>query len=67
MLHKIKELCKERGITIAELERQADLVPKTMAKWDENKPSVDKVYRVARSLGVTIEELLPDDPERAAV
>lgn len=65
MFDKIKDLCEERGMTIAELERQADLVPKTMSKWKENVPSVDKVARVAKALGVTIEDLL-EDPEEAA-
>lgn len=66
MLHKIKELCEERGITIAELERMAEITPKTMAKWDETTPAVDKVARVAKALGVTIEELLEDPAETEA-
>jgi len=62
MLHKIRELCEARGITIAELERQAGLTPTSMAKWNANMPAVDKVAKVAKVLGVTIEELLEDDP-----
>lgn len=67
MFDKIKELCRAKGITIAELERMAGIVPTTMTKWKKISPSVDKVARVAKALGVTIEELLPDDPEREAV
>lgn len=63
MLDKIKELCRERNITIAELERQACLTPKTLANWKESIPSVDKVAKVAKVLGVTIEELLEDESE----
>lgn len=66
MLHKIKELCKEQGITIAELERRAEITPTTMAKWDETEPSVYKVAKVAKALGVTIEELLEDPAETEA-
>ena len=65
MFDKIKDLCAARGMTIAELERQADIVPTTMAKWRKITPSVDKVARVAKALGVTIEDLL-EDPEEAA-
>lgn len=64
LLHNIKRLCAEQGITIAELERRAGLTPTTMAKWVTDMPSVDKVARVAKALGVTIEELL-EDPEEA--
>lgn len=64
MFDKIKALCKERGMTIAELERAADIVPTTMTKWKRISPSVDKVARVAKALGVTIEELLEDPEER---
>ena len=64
MFDKIKALCKERGMTIAELERAADIVPTTMTKWKRISPSVDKVARVAKVLGVTIEELLEDPAEK---
>lgn len=63
MLHKIREMCQSRGITIAELERQAGLAPKTMYNWDYTTPGVDKVLKVARVLGVTVEELLADEQE----
>lgn len=61
MLHKIKELCKEKKISLAELERRADLAPKTIFAWGETMPSVDKVYRVAKVLGTTVEEILKAD------
>lgn len=64
MLHKIKELCAERGITIAELERLAGITPKTMSWWDKTVPAVDKVARVAKVLGVTVEDLLEDTEEQ---
>lgn len=64
MLHKIKELCREQGITVAELERLAEITPKTVTKWDETMPAADKLARVARVLHTTVEELL-QDPEEA--
>lgn len=64
MLHKIKELCKAQGLTIAELERQAGLKPTTMAKWATDMPAADKLARVARVLHTTVEELLADPEEQ---
>lgn len=64
MLHKIKELCREQGITVAELERLAGLNQRTMAKWDETMPAADKLARVAKVLHTTVEELLADPEEQ---
>lgn len=69
MLHKIKDLCVKEGITIAELERQADLARSTVARWDETMPAADKLARVARVLHTTVEDLLadPEEPAQEAV
>lgn len=61
MLSQIKVLAKERKLTIAEVERMAGLKPRTVYKWDENIPSVDKVKRVADALSVTVDELMKGD------
>ena len=61
MLHKIKELCKEQGITLAELERRVGIASKSIFRWDERIPAVDKVIRVARILDTTVEELCKGD------
>ena len=58
MVHKIKELCKKKGISLAELERQVGVSNKGIYRWDEQSPSVDRVYRAAKVLGVTVEELI---------
>ena len=58
MLTVITELCKEKNISLAELERQAGLKQRTVYKWDESVPSVDKVKAVADALGVSVDRLL---------
>ena len=58
MLKKIIALCKEQNMSLSELERRSGLAPKTVYRWDENTPSVDKVKRAADTLGVTVDELL---------
>lgn len=64
MLHKIKELCKAQGMTIAELERQAMLTEASICKWEKTMPAADKLARVARVLHTTVEDLLPDPEEQ---
>jgi transcriptional regulator with XRE-family HTH domain len=63
MLTNILEKCKEKGLTLAELERQAGLANRTIYKWDENVPSVDKVVAVAKALDVTVDELVKKEGE----
>lgn len=58
MLHKIRELCREKGISLAELERETGLSEKSIFSWNEVMPSADKLARVAKVLGTTVEELL---------
>ena len=58
MVHKIKTLCKEQHLTVAEVERRANLTARTLRRWDVQDPSVTKVYRVAKVLGTTVEELI---------
>lgn len=58
LLLTIKMLCKRHGITVAELERKAGLSHSTIARWDRNAPSIDKVCAVADFFGISIDELL---------
>lgn len=60
MVHKIKTLAKAKHLTVAELERQASVTERTIRRWDEQDPSVHKVYRVAQVLGTTVEDLLTE-------
>lgn len=63
MLNKIRELAKQKGIRISDLEKTAGIAEKTINRWDETAPSYDKVLKVARALGVTVEELAADEQE----
>ena len=61
----IREKMAQRGIkSMNELERRADLGLNTVYRWPEKSPSIDKVFRVARVLGCTVDELIaePDAP-----
>ena len=60
MLKKIKTLCTERGISILHLEKELGM-SHSIHRWDESKPSIDKVKLVADYLGVTVDYLLADE------
>lgn len=57
MLEIIQKLCQEKGISIAEVERRADLGNGSIRRWGTAYPSIDKVARVAGVLNTTIEYL----------
>lgn len=63
MVAKIKRLCKERKTTLKELEERLfpNVKGQIIGRWDENRPSVDRVKAVADALGVTVDELLRED------
>lgn len=57
ILERIKELCSEREITVAQLERNLGFGKGTIGKWKERIPSVDKVRVVANYFNVSIDFL----------
>ena len=60
IVERIKELCSQKGVTLAELE--ADLGwNRRIYRWNENEPGIDKVKAVADYFGVTVDYLLSDD------
>lgn len=63
MVNQIKTKSKNARITIRELEKRAQLGENTIYRWDNAPPSIDKVARVARVLGCTVDELITDADE----
>ena len=64
MVNKIRQLARKRGLTIIQVEEQCDIGNKSIYNWDKNKPSVDKVKRVADFFGITIDELIKEEGEK---
>lgn len=52
--------CKEKRMTISELERSAGLGNATIAGWKTASPRVDKLVAVASVLGCTVDDLIAD-------
>lgn len=58
---KVKEYAAKRGIPIIQLEKECGLSNGAIHHWDEVMPGVDSVIKIARVLGVTVEELAGGD------
>lgn len=55
---KVTDLCKQRKLSVRELERRAGLKERTIQHWDESEPSGSKIMAVADVLDVPVTELL---------
>lgn len=58
MYDTIKEICKERHISVSSLERKAGIGNGTITKWNENSPSLDNLQKVADALGIKVTTLI---------
>ncbi|MGE4215403.1 MAG: helix-turn-helix domain-containing protein [Anaerotignaceae bacterium] len=58
LLEKIKSLCCQRNITVSHLEKILSFGNGTMHKWSNAQPSADKVLKVAKYFGVSLDYLL---------
>lgn len=56
----VSRLCKERGTSIARLERDLGIGNATVRGWVRSSPTVDKLKAVADYFGVTVDELLQE-------
>lgn len=60
LFDKIRALAEEKGVSIYRLEKEAELSKSSICKWNDNIPSVDKIQKVAKLLGVTVDSLLEE-------
>lgn len=62
LFENVKRLCRERGVTIGEVERACGFGKKSLYAWIGGTPeAIDRVKRIADYFGVTVDELLADD------
>ena len=54
----IKSIADSQKVSIRKIEQDAGITLGSIYHWNDVKPSVDKVVKVANYLGVTVEELL---------
>lgn len=60
-------LCKERGISVAKLERETGLGNATIRRWATSSPTVETLKTVADYFGVTVDSLLSEKDTTANV
>ena len=65
MVGKIRRIAAERGWSLRELEKQAGVSVGTIYRWDDSTPSADKLLKVAKTLDVSMEELMEEDGDAA--
>ena len=54
---RIKLLCKEKKISVNKLEEKLEFSKGSLCKIDDNKPSIEKMQKLADFFGVTVEYL----------
>jgi len=64
LYENVKAICKKRGISVLQLEKVLGFPRSCICKWNDNEPGIRKVQKVADYLGVSIEELLADAPDK---
>ena len=57
MALKIKELCKEKNITMAEIATRIGIQPIALSQSLNGNPTLSRLQEVARILGVSVPEL----------
>lgn len=63
ILKNILQLCKERGISLARLERELGLGNGVISRWGTSSPTVANIKAVADYFGVTVDDLLQNAME----
>ena len=65
LLNRVKELAQKHGVSIYKLEKDLGFSPKSIIKWDNHTPSIEKVKAVADYFGITVDELLGEETPEA--
>lgn len=63
---RVKEVAKQKGISLGKLSRQADIAYRTIQRISNDPnyfPTIPTLEKIAKVLGVSIRDLIEDDPE----
>ena len=55
---KIKAMCKERGMSVRQLEVAAGLKNSAISKWNDSSPTIKSLKPVADVLKVKVDKLI---------
>lgn len=62
IVERIAELCRNEGISLSALEKELGFGKGTVCRWNDSRPSIDKVERVADRFQVSTDYLLGRAP-----
>lgn len=54
----IKKICKEKGLSVSSIEKQAGLGTGAISKWNTSSPTIEKLQAVASVLKVSVNKLI---------
>ncbi len=60
ILKKIADLCEQKGISVARLEKECDLGNATVRGWSKSSPKVENLKKVADYFGKPLEYFLKE-------
>lgn len=60
IFENVTKLCREKGISIAALEKELGLGNATIRQWETSDPRVGTLKLVADYFGVTIDSIIDD-------
>ena len=55
--HKVKELCRNKGITIKELADKMEIAPESLSRAINGNPQLSTIRKIAEALGVSVTDL----------
>lgn len=58
LVHRIKDTCEIKNISISQLERDLEFSPGLISRWDKSSPSADRIVAVAKYLSVSTDYIL---------
>lgn len=64
LYEKLKNLCKEKGISIAKLEKDCNIGNATIRKWNKSIPRLDTLKKVADYFDEPIEYFFKQEDKK---
>lgn len=59
----VQNLCREKGISVAQLERELGLGNATIRGWKNSSPTVERLKAVADYFGITVDALISEQEQ----
>lgn len=61
----VLNLCRRKGISIAQLERELGLGNATIRGWKNSSPTVEKIKAVADYFGISVDALISEQDQHS--